>query len=86
MVDDLDGDGELDGWRLIDLRTGDVPADETVTEWPRYDIFFNECCGAGDYVFTHLDGGVLFESTEDEVRVWLPPEVTTPTVSVDLSE
>jgi hypothetical protein len=85
MIDDLDGDGELDGWRLIDLRTGDLAAGETVTEWPRYDIFFNECCGAGDYVWTRLDGGVLFESTGDHLRVWLPPEVTTPTVSVDLS-
>ena len=86
MVDDLDGDGELDGWRLVDLRTGDTPAGVEVTEWAADDIFFNECCGAGDYVFTHLDGGVLFESNEDRVRVWLPPEVTTASVSVDLSE
>lgn len=71
------------GWELVDLRTGERVDDQPVTAWPQDDIFFNECCGAGDYVWTRLDGGVLFESTGDRLRVWLPPEASTPTVTAD---
>ncbi|TDT17452.1 hypothetical protein BDK89_3062 [Ilumatobacter fluminis] len=71
------------GWELIDLRTGERVDDVAVAAWPQDDIFFNECCGAGDYIWTRLDGGVLFEATGDRLRVWLPPEASTPTITTD---
>ncbi|MAT05414.1 MAG: hypothetical protein CL424_10280 [Acidimicrobiaceae bacterium] len=70
-----------EGWELIDLRTGERVDDQPVTAWPQSDIFANECCGAGDYIWTRLDGGVLFESLGDRLRVWFPPEASTPTVT-----
>ena len=86
----IDGDRGIvtadTGWELIDLRTGDRVDDVAVTAWPQDDIFFNECCGAGDYIWTRLHGGVLFEATGDRLRVWLPPEVSTPTVTVTAFE
>lgn len=79
----IDGDRGIvtaeQGWELIDLRTGERVGDQTVAAWPQDDIWANECCGAGDYIWTRLDGGVLFESTGERLRVWLPPEATTPT-------
>lgn len=79
----IDGDRGIvtadQGWELIDLRTGERVGDQPVAAWPQDDIWANECCGAGDYIWTRLDGGVLFESTGDRLRVWLPPAATTPT-------
>lgn len=83
----IDGDRGIvtaeQGWELIDLRTGQRVDDEPVTTWSQDGIFANECCGAGDYIWTSLDGAVLFESTADRLRVWFPPEASTPTVATD---
>ncbi|MEZ5295475.1 MAG: hypothetical protein R2697_04145 [Ilumatobacteraceae bacterium] len=43
------------------------------------------CCGVGDYIWTRLHG-VLFEATGDRLRAWLPPEVSTLTVTVTAFE
>lgn len=82
MLDDTDDDGTLDIWRVVDLRTAE-PVDGTPT-WPSLGSFANECCGAGDYVWTRVDGNVFVESLGDRLRIWLAPESSRPTATVDL--
>jgi hypothetical protein len=69
------------GYVLIDLRTGE-PVDES-SAWP-VASFAVECCGGGDYVYVHRDGGVVFAVDGDHVRVWFPPELTDSTTQVDV--
>ncbi|MFV0307669.1 MAG: hypothetical protein ACK5OX_07995 [Desertimonas sp.] len=54
------------GSRMIDASTG-TSVDGTV--WPT-GTFVNECCGAGDYVFTSRLGDVVVAVNQAEMRVY----------------
>jgi len=69
-----------DGYVVLDLTSGEaVPG----TTWPA-GTFDEGCCGEGEYVHVHRIGGVVVATDEEHVRVWYPPELTQPTVTVDL--
>lgn len=69
-----------DGYVLLDLMTGEaVPG----TAWPA-GSFDEGCCGEGEYLHVSRMGGVVVATDMDHVRVWYPPELTAPTVTVDL--
>lgn len=72
-----------DGYVLVDLRTGErvgPPGDP----WPS-GAFLQECCGGDVYTNVRRAGGVVIATDQGHVRVWYPPELTAPTVSVDLA-
>ena len=69
-----------DGYVLLDLTTGDAVPGAT---WPA-GSFDEGCCGEGEYLHVSRTGGVVVATDMDHVRVWYPPELTTPTVTVDL--
>lgn len=70
------------GYVLLDLRTGERIGPDG-DPWPE-GSFVEECCGGYVYVHTELDGGVVIVTNEEHVRVWYPPELTRPTLTVDL--
>lgn len=69
---------------LVDLRTGERIGPEG-DPWPS-GAFSTGCCGEYDYRHAERDGAVVIATDDRHVRVWYPPELTTPTVSVDLTD
>lgn len=69
-----------DGYVLLDLMTGEaVPG----TTWPS-GAFAEGCCGEDETVHVSRFGGIVIATNGNHVRVWYPPELTTPTAAVDL--
>ncbi len=88
VTHDADGDGvAADGYVLIDLRTGESPAENSgdVDAWP-FGAFAEECCGGDEFVHVRRDGAVVIATNSTTVRVWYPPEATAGTTEVDLTE
>lgn len=70
------------GYVLIDLLTGEQIGPDG-DAWPA-EAFAQECCGGDVYVNVRRHGGVVVATNMEHVRVWYPPELTMPTVTVDL--
>lgn len=82
IVTDRVGDAVTSsGYVLIDLLTGERIGPDGA--WPD-GAFAQECCGGDVYVNVQRHGAVVVATNMDHVRVWYPPELTTPTVTVDL--
>lgn len=73
-----------DGWEMIDTLTGEL-VDEA-QQWAGVEVFSQECCGAGDFVWVGRDGGVVFAVNQDHVRVWYPQGRSGDTISLTLTD
>jgi outer membrane protein assembly factor BamB len=83
IVTDWDGDTVASsGYVLVDLVTGERIGPDG-DPWPA-EAFAQECCGGDVFVNVQRDGGVVVATNMEHVRVWYPPELTTPTVTVEL--
>jgi hypothetical protein len=72
------------GYVLLDLQTGERIGPEG-DPWPST-AFAQECCGGDVYVNVQRHGAVVVATNMEHVRIWYPPELTTPTVTVDLMD
>lgn len=81
MMSTRTGDESSSGWALVDLTTGEpVRADQV---WPEPTAFLTECCGGDEYQRVDQHDGVLAVQTGGAVLVYLPEQVSHPTVDID---
>lgn len=72
------------GWEMIDTLTGDL-LDES-QRWDGIELFEQQCCGGGEYVWVGRDGGVVFAVNSDRIRVWYPSDRTDATIDTSLMD
>jgi hypothetical protein len=75
--------GEIEGWMLIDTRSGEIAAKDQ--HWDDPAEFDSQCCGGEEHFRVTRRDGVLVVFSDRFVRIWHPQDVAHPTVSLSLA-